>query len=148
MYESLKAEEFETIPNWSQNSFHCQVGPREPHVLNPRRSLAATCKQFVECPDLLISPDKVLSRASEAHFHVFLVAVEGATTEIEMENVIDLESLIKEFQFVEVGGGLGNSFRSSLTSRPSGLSRGLPTCRHSWRSSISGVIGGSAWCRI
>jgi chromosome segregation ATPase len=34
---------------------------------------------------------------------VFLAAMEGATTEIGMGNVLDLESLTKEFQFAELG---------------------------------------------
>jgi hypothetical protein len=33
----------------------------------------------------------------------FLAAIEGATTEIGMENAIDLESLSSEFQFAQLG---------------------------------------------
>jgi hypothetical protein len=34
---------------------------------------------------------------------VFLAAMEGATTEIAMGTVLDVESLTKKFQFVELG---------------------------------------------
>jgi hypothetical protein len=67
-----------------------------------RRSLAASCELFVENPNLLSTPYEVHSSASEGHFRVFLAAIEGATAEIGMENVIDLESLSSEFQFVEL----------------------------------------------
>jgi hypothetical protein len=38
---------------------------------------------------------------------VFLVAIEGATTEIGMENAISLKSLTVEFQFIELGWRVG-----------------------------------------
>jgi hypothetical protein len=34
---------------------------------------------------------------------MFLAAIEGVTTEIGMGNVLDLESLTKEFEFAELG---------------------------------------------
>jgi hypothetical protein len=37
------------------------------------------------------------------HFRLFLAVIEGATTEIGMENAMDLESLSREFQFVDLG---------------------------------------------
>jgi hypothetical protein len=67
-----------------------------------RRSLAATCKLFGENSKLLEKPYEIRSRASEGHFRLFLAAIEGATTEIGMENAIDLASLSSEFQFVEL----------------------------------------------
>jgi hypothetical protein len=68
-----------------------------------RRSLLATCELFLKSPNLLSTPYHVRSRASEAHFRLFLAAIEGVATEIGMENAIDLESLSREFQFVELG---------------------------------------------
>jgi hypothetical protein len=62
---------------------------------------------------------------------VFISFHSGAITEIEIENALDLESLSGEFQFVELGGGLANSFHSTFTSRLSGFGRGLKTCRGS-----------------
>jgi hypothetical protein len=48
----------------------------------------AKCELFVENPDLLKKPCRVRSRPSEAHFRLFLAAIEGATTEIGMENAV------------------------------------------------------------
>jgi hypothetical protein len=45
----------------------------------------------------------VRSPASEAHFRLFLTAIDGTTAEMGMEKVLDLELLTKEFQFVELG---------------------------------------------
>jgi hypothetical protein len=72
-----------------------------------RRSLAETCEPFVENPMLLEKPYEVRSPASESHFRLFLEAIEGATTEIRMENAIYLESLSSEFQFVELSSRVG-----------------------------------------
>jgi hypothetical protein len=68
-----------------------------------RRSLVATCELFLENLNLLSTPYQVRSQVSETSFRVYLAAIEGATTEIGMGNVLDLESLTKEFQFVELG---------------------------------------------
>jgi hypothetical protein len=68
-----------------------------------RRSLVATCELFLENPNLLSTPYRVRSRASETHFRLFLAAIEGPTTQIGIENAIDLESLSREFQFAELG---------------------------------------------
>jgi hypothetical protein len=68
-----------------------------------RRSLVSACELFVENMKLLKKPYVVRSRSSEAHFRLFLAAIEGATPEIRMENAIDLESLSREFQFVGLG---------------------------------------------
>jgi predicted nucleic acid-binding Zn-ribbon protein len=68
-----------------------------------RRSLVATCKLFLEKPNLLNTRYQVLSQVSETNFRVFLAAIQGAKTEIGMRNAIDLESLSAEFQFVELG---------------------------------------------
>jgi hypothetical protein len=86
-----------------------------------RRSLVATCGPFPENPNLLSTSYGVRSRASETHFQLFL-AIDGATTEIAMENAIDLEPLNREFQFVELGRKVGDSFRSTILPRWSGLS--------------------------
>jgi hypothetical protein len=72
-----------------------------------RRSLVAASELFLVDPDLLKKPYRVRSRASETHFRLFLAVIEGATTEIGMENAIDLESLSTEFQFVELGRQVG-----------------------------------------
>jgi myosin heavy subunit len=72
-----------------------------------RRSLVTTCELFLENPNLLSTPYRVRSRGSEKHFRVFLAAIKGATTEIGLENAIDLESLSTEFQFVELGRRAG-----------------------------------------
>jgi hypothetical protein len=69
----------------------------------PRRSLVATCELFIENVNLLSTPYQIRSHVSETSFRVFLAAMEGATTEIGMGNALDLESLTKEFQFVELG---------------------------------------------
>jgi hypothetical protein len=66
---------------------------------------------------LPVEPREVRSRASEAHLRLLLAVIEGATTEIGMEHAIDLESLSRAFQFVELGRQVGNSIRSTLTSR-------------------------------
>jgi hypothetical protein len=42
-----------------------------------RRSLVATCELFLENPNLLSTPYRVRSRASETHFRLFLAAIEG-----------------------------------------------------------------------
>jgi hypothetical protein len=65
--------------------------------------LVATCKLFLENPNLISTPYRVRSRASEAHFRLFLAAIEGAMTAIGLDNVIDLGSLSKEFEFVDLG---------------------------------------------
>jgi oligoendopeptidase F len=65
--------------------------------------LVATCELFVKKPNLLDTPYQVRSQVSETSFRMFLAAMEGATTEIGMGNALDLESLTKEFQFVELG---------------------------------------------
>jgi hypothetical protein len=52
---------------------------------------------------LLTKPYQVRSQVSEAHFRLFLMAIEGATTEIGMENATDYESLSTEFHFVKLG---------------------------------------------
>jgi chromosome segregation ATPase len=69
----------------------------------PRRSLVARCELFLEKPNLFSTPYQVRSQASETSFRVFLVEMEGARTEIAMGNVLDLDALTKEFQFVELG---------------------------------------------
>jgi hypothetical protein len=71
------------------------------------RSLVATCELFLENPNPLNSPHRVRSRASETHFRLFLVAIEGTTAEIGIENAIDLKSFSREFQFVELGRQVG-----------------------------------------
>jgi hypothetical protein len=68
-----------------------------------RWSFVATCELFLENPNLLITPYQIRSQVSEAHFRIFLAAIEGVTAEIRMENAIDLQSLSSEFQFVEFG---------------------------------------------
>jgi hypothetical protein len=68
----------------------------------PRRSLVATYELFLERPNLLRTSYKVRLQVSETSFRVFLAAIEGAA-EIGMENALDLESLTKEVQFVELG---------------------------------------------
>jgi hypothetical protein len=60
--------------------------------------LLATCELFLEKPKLLKAPCQVGSPVSETSFRVFLAA-----TEIGMGNALDLESLTKEFEFVELG---------------------------------------------
>jgi uncharacterized protein YukE len=72
-----------------------------------RRSLIKTCELFVENPNLLSTRYRIRSRVSEAHFRLFLAAIEGATTEIGMENAMDLESLSTEFQFIKLGQRVG-----------------------------------------
>jgi hypothetical protein len=62
-----------------------------------RQSLVSACQAFVENRQLLEKPCEVRSRASEAHFWLFPTAIEETTTEIRMENVIDLELLSGEF---------------------------------------------------
>jgi hypothetical protein len=68
-----------------------------------RRSLVAKCEFFLEKPNLLSTPYQVRSPVSETSFRVFLAEMEGATTEIVMGNVLDVESLTKGFQFAELG---------------------------------------------
>jgi hypothetical protein len=65
--------------------------------------LVATCELFADNRNLLGTPYQVRSQVSETSFRVFLAAIEGATTEIGMGNALDLESLTKEFDFVELG---------------------------------------------
>jgi hypothetical protein len=81
------------------------------------------CEPFVENPRPLNEPYRAHSRASEAHFRVLLAAIEGVTMEIEMENPLDLESLITEFQFMEFGQHVTEFVSTILTSRLSGLGR-------------------------
>jgi hypothetical protein len=69
--------------------------------------LVATCKLFVENPNLLKTPYLVRLPASEGHFRLFLTAIEGVTTQIGIENALDLESLSWEFQFLELGRQVG-----------------------------------------
>jgi peptidoglycan hydrolase CwlO-like protein len=67
------------------------------------RSLVSTCELFVENIQLLMKPYQVRSQKSETNFRLCLAAIEGATTEIGIENALDIESLSSEFQFVELG---------------------------------------------
>jgi cell division protein FtsB len=62
---------------------------------------------FAENPRLLEKPYEVRSSASALHFPPFPAGIEGATTEIGMENAINLESLSREFQCVELGRHVG-----------------------------------------
>jgi hypothetical protein len=68
-----------------------------------RRPLVATCELFLEKLNLLSTPYQVRLQVSERHFRLFLAAIEGAKMEIGMGNLLDLESLTKEFQSVELG---------------------------------------------
>jgi hypothetical protein len=47
-----------------------------------RRSLVWACELSIENLRLMEKPYKVRSRASEAHFRLFLAAIEGTTMEI------------------------------------------------------------------
>jgi uncharacterized protein YhaN len=67
-----------------------------------RRSFAATYELFAENIQLLAKAYEVRSHVSEAHFRLFLAAMEGTATEIGMPNAIALKSLSSEFQFLEV----------------------------------------------
>jgi hypothetical protein len=58
---------------------------------------------FVKKPNVIKTPYQVRSEGSETSLRMFLAAIEGATTEIGIGNVLNLESLTKEFQFVELG---------------------------------------------
>jgi hypothetical protein len=63
-----------------------------------RRFFLSVCTLFAENVQLLTKPHRVRSRASEAHFRLFLEAVEEATT----ENATNFESRSGEFQFIEL----------------------------------------------
>jgi hypothetical protein len=69
------------------------------------------------------------SQVSEAHFRLFLAAIEGATTEI------DLESLSGKFQFVELGRHV-----SEFISQPPHVEvvRLKPACSN-WKKRIGGL---------
>jgi hypothetical protein len=79
-----------------------------------RRSSIATRELFVENPNLLSTPYRVDSRASDRRFRLFVAAIEGATTEIGTKNAINVESLSGEFQFLE----LGRQIREFISQRP------------------------------
>jgi hypothetical protein len=106
-----------------------------------RRALATTCELFVANPRLAEKPYRVRSRASEAHFRLFLAAIDGDPMEITVENALDLESLSREFQFVELGRQVGEFISKHPHVEVPGLSRRLWTCRGSWRSTV-----GSSGC--
>jgi hypothetical protein len=79
---------------------------------------------------LLNKPSRLLLHASEAYFRLLVAATEGATAEIGMENVIDLGSVSREFQFAELGQQVGEFVSrksSAITARRS------PGCRRWWR---------------
>jgi hypothetical protein len=89
-----------------------------------RLSLVWSCELFAKNMKL---PKKPSEACSEAHFWLYVLANEGATT----ENALYHESLSTEFQFIGLGGDSPNSFRSILTSRSSVLNRRLRTSRGS-----------------
>jgi hypothetical protein len=105
MGEAQTAKDFRALPNWprSKRMAANQLVLEGQTFQIARRSLVARCELFLENPNLLSTPYHVRSRASEAHFPLFLAAIEGATTEIGMDNAINLESLSAEFQFIELG---------------------------------------------
>jgi hypothetical protein len=67
-----------------------------------------SCKVFLERLNFFNSPNRVNSQVSEGDFRVFLAAIEGAT-EVGMDDVINLDSLNREFQFVKFGRRVGES---------------------------------------
>jgi hypothetical protein len=74
-------EEFESITERRQIDVHHQVSLRGPNVSDRAALFRDTCQLFVKNPRLLERPyEGVHSRASEAHFRLFVAAVEGATT--------------------------------------------------------------------
>jgi hypothetical protein len=105
-----------------------------------RRSLMLSCELFAENLRLLEKPYRLRSRASEAHFRLFLPAIEGATMEIGMETAIDIESLSRELQFVELGRQVDEFASQHPHVEVVRLNWRLWTCRGSWR----GTIGSSA----
>jgi uncharacterized caspase-like protein len=84
---------------------------------------------------------------------VFLAAMEGATTEIGMGNALDLESVIKQFQFVELGRQVAEflsqhphidviPLKSANTEAAGGAGSGaLPAYRGEWAEQNSQLEG-------
>jgi hypothetical protein len=59
--------------------------------------------RFAENVQLLTEPSDVCSPDSDAHFRLFMAAIDGSTTQI------NLGSLSSEFQFIDaVGAGMGS----------------------------------------
>jgi hypothetical protein len=90
------------------------------------RREAAAASRLVENAKLLKKPSRLRAPASEAHFRLFVPAIEGLTAEIGTSNAINLESLGREF--VELGRRVGEFYCSTHTSRSPSASRRCWTC--------------------